>query len=43
VSVTVPAEVGVVDVVGARSVLVTQAARELLERRAGGAREEVST
>jgi large subunit ribosomal protein L4 len=40
---TVPAEVGVAELVGARSVLVTQAALPLVETRAGGgAREEVS-
>ena len=41
VLVTVPAEVGVADLVGARSVLVTQAALPLVVRRAGGGREEV--
>jgi large subunit ribosomal protein L4 len=41
VLVTVPAELAVADLVGARSLLVTQAARPLMEKRAGGANEEV--
>src|SRR5918999_970891 len=43
VVITVPAELGVVDLVRTRSLLVTQAARPLVEKRAGGAREEVTT